>query len=61
MEEWILFLFYKDKKNNINNKGKMCKIKALKDIFPYIKYDMNGNSGLITGIPVHKTYSARFV
>lgn len=38
MEEWILFLFYKDKKNNINNKGKMCKIKALKDIFPYIKY-----------------------
>lgn len=39
----------------------MCKVKALKDIFSYIKYDMNGNSGLITGIPVHKTYSARFV
>lgn len=61
MEEWILFLFYKDKKNNGNNKGKMCKVKALKDIFSYIKYDMNGNSGLITGIPVQKTYSARFV
>lgn len=39
----------------------MCKIKALKDIFPYIKYKHGQELGLITGIPVHKTYSARFV
>lgn len=42
IEEWILFLFYKDKKNNINNKGKMCKIKALKDNFPYLNIIWTG-------------------